>query len=75
MLYTWASLEEAQGKESAEGKESACSAGDPGSVPGSERSLEKETATHSSMLAWKMLWTEEPGMGSQSMGSQSSDVA
>ena len=32
MLYTWASLEEAQGKESAEGKESACSTGDLGSV-------------------------------------------
>ena len=25
------------------------------------RSLEKEMATHSSMLAWKMPWTEEPG--------------
>ena len=31
--------------------------------------LEKEKATHSSILAWKISWTEEPG-GLQSMGSQ-----
>ena len=31
--------------------------------------LEKEMVTHSSILAWKMSWTEEPG-GLQSMGSQ-----
>ena len=31
--------------------------------------LEKEMATHSSILAWKTSWTEEPG-GLQSMGSQ-----
>ena len=31
--------------------------------------LEKEMATHCSILAWKMPWTEEPG-GLQSMGSQ-----
>ena len=31
--------------------------------------LEKETATHSSILAWRIPWTEEPG-GLQSMGSQ-----
>ena len=31
--------------------------------------LEKEIATHSSTLAWKIPWTEEPG-GLQSMGSQ-----
>ena len=30
--------------------------------------LEKETATHSSILAWKIPWMEEPG-GLQSMGS------
>ena len=33
------------------GEESACSAGDPGSIPGSERSLEKGMATHSTILA------------------------
>ena len=31
--------------------------------------LEKEIATHSSILAWRIPWTEEPG-GPQSMGSQ-----
>ena len=34
-----------------------------------EDSLEKGMATHSSVLAWRILWTEEPG-GLQSMGSQ-----
>ena len=43
------------------GKESACEAGDTGSIPGSGKSLEKEMATHSSILAWRMSWTEEPG--------------
>ena len=36
---------------------------------GPEDALEKEMATHSCILAWKILWTEEPG-GLQSMGSQ-----
>ena len=36
---------------------------------GQEDALEKETATHSSILAWEIPWTEEPG-GLQSMGSQ-----
>ena len=36
---------------------------------GWENSLEKEMATHSSILAWEIPWTEEPG-GLQSMGSQ-----
>ena len=36
---------------------------------GREDHLEKEMATHSSILAWKILWTEEIG-GLQSMGSQ-----
>ena len=89
------------------GKESACNAGDPGSIPGSGRStgeglpsqdswaslgaqlakrplamwetwvrslgwedpLEKGKATHSSIPAWRIPWTEEPG-GLQSAGSQ-----
>ena len=42
---------------------------DLGSIPGSEDPLEKEMATHSSILAWRIPWTEEPG-GLQSMGSQ-----
>ena len=36
---------------------------------GREDSLEKGMATHSSILAWEIPWTEEPG-GLQSMGSQ-----
>ena len=36
---------------------------------GQEDPLEKEMATHYSILAWEILWTEEPG-GLQSMGSQ-----
>ena len=36
---------------------------------GQEDPLEKGKATHSSMLAWRIPWTEEPG-GLQSMGSQ-----
>ena len=35
---------------------------------GQEDALEKRMATHSSFLAWRILWTEEPG-GLQSMGS------
>ena len=34
---------------------------DAGSIPGLEGSLEQEMATHSSILAWKIPWTEEPG--------------
>ena len=36
---------------------------------GLEDPLEEEMATHSSILAWEIPWTEEPG-GLQSMGSQ-----
>ena len=43
-----------------------------GSIPGSERPLEKGMAIHSSILAWRVSWTEEPGrlqfMGSQRAG-------
>ena len=40
---------------------------------GQEDPLEKEIATHSSILAWKIPWTEELG-GPQSMGSQIADT-
>ena len=43
--------------------------GDVGSIPGLGRFPEKEMATHSSVFAWEIPWTEEPG-GLQSMGSQ-----
>ena len=42
-------------------KESACNAGDLGSIPGWEDALEKGKATHSSILVWRIPWTEEPG--------------
>ena len=42
---------------------------DAGLIPGWEDPLEKEIATYSSILAWEIPWTEEPG-GLQSMGSQ-----
>ena len=48
-----------------DGEESACGTGDLGRGD----SLEKGMATHSSTLAWRISWTEEPG-GLQSMGSQ-----
>ena len=44
-----------------DGKESACSAGDPGSIPGLGRSPEKEMTVHSNILAWRIQWTEKPG--------------
>ena len=53
-------------------KNRPASAGDTrdlGRSLGQEDPLEKETATHSSFLAWRIPWTEEPG-GLQSMGSQ-----
>ena len=50
-------------------KESACNAGHPGSIPGGGRSLEKDMATHSSIPAGRIPWTEQPG-GLQSMESQ-----
>ena len=40
---------------------------------GQEDPLEKEMATRSSILAWRIPWTEEPGEP-QSMGSQESDM-
>ena len=38
-------------------------------IPGSEDTLEQEMAAHSSILAWEIPWTEEPGW-LQSMGSR-----
>ena len=42
-------------------KESACNAGDLGSILGWEEPLEKGMATHSSILAWEIPRPEEPG--------------
>ena len=44
-----------------DGKDSASNPRDLDSIPGSERSPEKEMVTHSSVLAWRIPWTEEPG--------------
>ena len=41
-------------------KDSACNAGDVGSISASEDHLEEEMATHSSILAWTIPWKEEP---------------
>ena len=47
--------------------------------PGQEDPLEKGMATHSSILAWRIPWTEEPGglqsIGSQRIGHDRSDLA
>ena len=50
-------------------KESACNAEDLGSIPGSGRSPGEGMATSSSILAWRIPWTEESG-GLLSMGLQ-----
>ena len=52
-------------------KNLSANAGDSGSIPGWEVPLEREMATHSSILAWEIPWTEEAG-GLKSMGTQKS---
>ena len=47
--------------------------GDAGSITGLGRSPGKEMATHSSILAWEIPWTEEPG-GLQPRGHKESDM-
>ena len=46
---------------SSDGKESACNVGDPGLISGSGRSPEEGNGNNSSILVWRILWTEEPG--------------
>ena len=50
-------------------KNLSASAGDLDLNPGREDPVEKEMAAHSSILTWRILWTEEPG-GLHSMGLQ-----
>ena len=52
-----------------DGKESVYNAGSLGLIPGSGRSPGEGNAAHSSILAWRIPWTEEP-RGLQSTGSQ-----
>ena len=54
-----------------DGKEYASNVGDQDSIPGLGRSPVEGNSTHSSTLAWRILWTEEPG-GLKSMGSTKS---
>ena len=57
---------------SSDGKESVCNAGDLDSIPGSGRSSGEGITIHSSILALRVPWTEEPGrlqfMGLQTVG-------
>ena len=50
-------------------KHPPASTGKVGMILGQEDPLEKEMATHSSILAWRIPWTEDPG-GLQSVRSQ-----
>ena len=73
-LLQWVSALHQAAKESgfpdgSDGKESAYNAGDPGSIPGSGRLPREGMAIHSSILAWRIPWIEEPG-GLESMRSQ-----
>ena len=54
-------------------KEPACDTGDLDSILGSGRSLQKEMATHSSILVGEIPWTEEPG-GYSPWGCKESDM-
>ena len=54
-------------------KESLCNAGDLGLIWVRENPLEKEMTTHSSILAFRIPWTEDPGR-LQSLGLQESDT-
>ena len=56
-------------------KNPRANARDDGSIPGSGRPLEKEMATHSSIFAWKIGWTEEPGQLQSTGVSKESDTA
>ena len=62
-------LFELTGSSGSEVKASAWNSGDPGSIPGLGRSPGEGNGNHSSILAWRIPWREEPGR-LQSMGSQ-----
>ena len=53
------------------GTEVPYEAGDLSLIPGLERSMKKDTVTHTSVLSWETPWTEGAG-GLQSMGSKKS---
>ena len=55
-------------------KETACNAGDPGSILGQEDPLEKGMATHSIIRAWRIPCTEKPGGLHSAQGCKESDM-
>ena len=59
MIYLY--LIKIQFPSGSDSKETACNAGDQVQSLGWEDHLEKGMATHSSILAWRIPWTEEPG--------------
>ena len=54
-------------------KNPRANAGDLDSIPGSGDPLEKEMATHSSILVWRIPWTEEPGGLQSGVGKSQTD--
>ena len=62
VAFSWMRVQGVMGfLDSSAGKESAGSVGDLGSIPGSGRSSGKVNGYHSSILAWRIPWTEELG--------------
>ena len=59
---------------SSDGKESSCNAGDLGLIPGLGRSPGEGNATYSSILAWRIPSTEEPGGLYSPWGHKESDM-
>ena len=53
-------MEKEQGFPSETEVKNPSNAGDVGSITGQEDPLEKEMATHSGILAWRIPWTKEP---------------
>ena len=70
LLGVWEDMDRVEFEPWPRWKESACYAGYPGLILCQEDPLEGGMATHSSILAWRIPWTEVPG-GLQYMGSQS----
>ena len=61
VTQSWTLLKRLSSSRGSKDKESAYNAGDCGLMPGLGRSPEEEMATHSSILAWGIPWTEELG--------------
>ena len=68
-FFSWPQLSNGSSPSGLDGKESACNAEDPSSIPGSGRLPGEGNGNHYSLLAWRIPWTEEPSR-LQSMVSQ-----